>query len=355
MKKNKTNRKFLATALVVIMLISICAAFAHSTAQTQPTDSVLSTKTIGDKEGTKDAYQPIKEVEVRPSKQDVDKSIKNVEVKQGTHDADKSIKCVEVKPSTQDVDKTIKKVEFKQTTQDVDKTIKKVEFKPSTQDADKTIKKVEFKQTTHDVDKTIKKVEPKPSTPDENVKPSTKDVDKSIEKVKLKPDTTAVDKPDKTVKPRGCEDSLIYDTYISYGYDPNGDGCVGSFYLEIDADTPGYDDYCDVKAYIAASTGDSWWTECWEIYDGDSWDNAFFFFDASEFTLSAPCEQVTLTVDLHTCDNVYTGSSDTVSVLLDPEEVSSCEGSYIWDTYISYGYDPNGDDCLGSFYLEIDR
>jgi hypothetical protein len=282
MKKNKTSRKFLATAMAAIMVILIFVALTPSTAQTQPMDPILSTKTV----------------EVKPGTQDVDKSIKEVEVKQGTKaDVDKSIKNVTVKEGTKaDVDKSIKEVEVKQGTKDVDKS---------------------------------------------NNKP-----------VKVENRTKDVDKSNKTAKSPGCEDSDICGTYISEGYDPNGDGCLGSFFLEIDADTPG-DDYCDVKAFIQASTGESWWTTCWTIYDEATSDNAFIYFVASEFDISG-CEEVTLTIQLYTCDGEYTGSSDTVYVSLDASEVPPCENSDIYGTYISEGYDPDGDGCLGSFFLEID-
>ena len=283
MEKNKTSRKFLTTALVAIMLISIVVAFASSTERTELTDTTGSTKTV----------------EVRQGTVDVDKSIKNVTVKQGTKvDVDKSNKNVTVKQGTKvDVDKSIKNVTVKQGTKDVDKS---------------------------------------------NNKP-----------VKVEQGTKDVDKSNKTAKSPGCENSDICNTYISYEYDPDGDGCLGSFLLEIDADTPGEYDYCDVKAYIEASTGERWWTECWTIYDWSTGDNAFIYFVASDFAISG-CEEVTLTIQLYTCDGEYTGSSDTVSVSLDASEVPPCENSYIWNTYIFEGYDPDGDGCLGSFFLEID-
>jgi hypothetical protein len=46
MKRNKTSMKFLDTAFVSIMLISIAVAFASSMTQIQKKDSVLSTKTV---------------------------------------------------------------------------------------------------------------------------------------------------------------------------------------------------------------------------------------------------------------------------------------------------------------------
>jgi hypothetical protein len=232
MEKNKTSRKFLATALVAIMVVSILVAFASSTELTQLTDTTRSTKTVEVRQGTVDIDKSV----------NVDKSVKNVTVKQGTKDVDKS--------NNEPV-------------------------------------KVEH-GTNVDVDKSVKNV---------TVKQGTKDVDKSNnEPVKVEHGRKDVDKSNKTAKSPGCEDSFIYNTYISNGEDVDGDGCLESFYLEIDADAPG-ESYCDVNAYIEASTGESWWTTCWTIYDGSTSDNAFIYFDASEFAISG-CEEVTLTVYL---------------------------------------------------------
>jgi hypothetical protein len=164
-------------------------------------------------------------------------------------------------------------------------------------------------------------------------------------------DTVSVSLDASEVPP--CEDSDIWGIDISDGVDDDSDGCLDSFYLEIDADTPGPDQYCDVKADIQASTGQSWLIDCWMIYGWDTADNAFIYFDASDFATTTGCEEVTLTVDLYTCDLEYTGSSDTVSVWLEYEE-PVCEKSYIRDTYISNGVDDDGDGCLESFSLQID-
>ncbi|MGB7001173.1 MAG: hypothetical protein WBE22_04055, partial [Halobacteriota archaeon] len=171
MEKNKTSRKFLATALVAIMVISILVTFASSTELTQLTDTTRSTKTVEVRQGTVDVDKYV----------NVDKSVKNVTVKQGTKDVDKS----------------------------------------------------------------------------------------NNEPVKVEHGRKDVDKSNKTAKSPGCEDSFIYNTYISNGEDVDGDGCLESFDLEIDADAPG-ESYCDVNAYIEASTGESWWTTCWTIYDGST-------------------------------------------------------------------------------------
>jgi hypothetical protein len=71
MKRNKTSMKFLDTAFVSIMLISIAVAFASSMTQIQKKDSVLSTKTVKVKVGTQDVNKTIKRVEVKPGNRKV--------------------------------------------------------------------------------------------------------------------------------------------------------------------------------------------------------------------------------------------------------------------------------------------
>jgi hypothetical protein len=145
---------------------------------------------------------------------------------------------------------------------------------------------------------------------------------------------------------QGCEDSFIYNTCISNGEDVDGDGCLESFDLEVDADTPRNDQYCDVKAYIEASTGESWWTTCWEIYDGAISDNAFIHFDASEFATTTECEEVTLTTYLYTCDGVNTGSSDATSVNVESAEIH-------WTFMVYLDGDNNLESCAIDDFLEM--